>query len=360
MNVYEPLLIKGLLEGKITAKQAENYPSTDTTTNKRIAGVESLLHAGASYPISAQDVFVTVCKLHGQDEQSIRDRLTLVKEVELTENYEAILTISANLTHAKKCSDLVADSLSSKDYDLGKLREYIGNIQPDTATSGHFSALQDLITTDTCAPRGQPVSLIPSFSTETAALFGLVVIGGPTGVGKSQLAMQLAMDWVGDVYYIDLEVGADTLGWRLKSRFTDADELAARIQGFEYSNQHTDFTLACSLPVEDEPKLIILDSLNKAMDAKDDKRKTIDSTLRLCDKAKLAGHTVIVTCELNSDGQYKESGEIIHTADTGLIMKEAPHAPSLRTLYICKNRHYKLRNTKLCDLMERMWHWEEA
>ncbi len=165
----------------------------------------------------------------------------------------------------------------------------------------------------------------PSINIASGGVYGLWVIGGAPGVGKSTMAWQLAL-LVGQampVLVYDVENGKSRLLYRLGMI---AKGNVARAKGMikQVYLRNTVKTLDADLVEIGKPSLIMIDSFQKLPTANNKKREGLDNWLARFERLVKQGHAVLcvseITVERGKNGQppvvagFKETRELEYSA----------------------------------------------
>lgn len=218
------------------------------------------------------------------------------------------------------------------------------------------------------APEGLRLSSLPKLSEATGGVYGVWVIGGGPGIGKSTLAWQIALD-LGrrlPIVYNDSENGFPVIMDRTRSIFQgNLGKIREATKRIFYCENARD--LDRHLAVVEPPALIIIDSLQKLPSSVEYRRESLDRWIHRLEMLKKRGYHVLLVSEIPrsmydnepSIGAYKETGEIEYAADLGLQLLSDTDDGPVRA-FIVKNRHHPKKGY-VCSLQRvRSWWWEET
>ena len=244
------------------------------------------------------------------------------------------------------------------------------------AESPSFLRLQDLVAqatsqvqTDELEPiqrimdktidhTGVALPQLSALTDASGGLSGLWVIGGMAGVGKSTLALQIALIYAqsGPVLYFDCENGEAAIVERVRDMVTYLQDGPTALSQLyvRHSIASLDSDLARWPKV-----LVVIDSLQTLPTQADLRREGMAQWVNRFNTIKRLGHPVILVSELNranygvpSQAAYKETGEIEYRADLGIQLIERG---GVVELHIVKNRHYPVKG--LVCYLERISPW---
>lgn len=199
-------------------------------------------------------------------------------------------------------------------------------------------------------PAGPVIKSLPGLSAVTHGLFGMWVIGGVPAVGKSTLALQIAIDVSGfsgvPCLYYDAENGEGvSLNRVVKSVGLDK----ARKLGSKLFLRESLSTLTRDIRVIKPPALIVVDSIQKIATFGDDRREGLNAWIRRLEALKKnEGYSVLLLSEI-ARAHYtgnlgldmaKETGALEYAADAMFGLEE--RAPFVSVVCL-KNRHYEQR-----------------
>lgn len=198
-------------------------------------------------------------------------------------------------------------------------------------------------------PEGIPLPDLPRIQAATHGLFGVWALSGDSGVGKSTLTLQLALQAARKrpVLFYDYENGQPVLKAHLTSIF-DGNNRKIREATSQVYFRDSIYSLDADLAHLRQPCFIVVDSLQKiAVRGTDDKRAGIEKWIHRLEALKLQGHCILMVSEKNRShygrtGQagYKESGEIEYTVDVGMELLEDKDATGAVEVSLNKNRNW--------------------
>lgn len=244
-------------------------------------------------------------------------------------------------------SNEVQEQLNSGDLDLSKINTITAT------TGGGTSALesveQQLVTGAPEEPAGPRLHSLPQISQVTNGVFGMWVIGGPPGIGKSTLSTQCGVDISASsglkVLYYDAENGGRVTLHRIVKNF-GLD--TARKLGKNLFIRDSLRTLNKDLAIVKPPAVIMVDSIQKITTSGDDRRVGLDRWINRFEQLKKSeGYSVILVSEVPRDkytgdprlDMFKETGALEYAADSAFGLVE--RGGGFVAVHCVKNRHYE-------------------
>jgi hypothetical protein len=214
-------------------------------------------------------------------------------------------------------------------------------------------------------PAGIPIPL-EKINAATGGVYGLWVLGGESGVGKSTLALQLAV-YLGKqmpVLYYDAENGEDMLLANLGHALGSVDKLKRATERIYI--RPTIRTLGTDLNSVRPPALVVVDSVQKfGFDSSKQRRDGIDGLLRRLEGLKKRGYTVLALSEISradygrvSNKGYAETRELEYSADMAAQLKGDD--TGVVDFHITKNRHREDRGFITSLERVRSWWFKEV
>lgn len=200
-------------------------------------------------------------------------------------------------------------------------------------------------------PEGLEIPGLDSINKEAGGLFGLWVISGMPGAGKSTLALMIGLLVSAlhrPVLYYDFELGKSVIKWHTKKGLKgDKKKIAKATERFYL--RHNVNMIERDLEMIGEPCLVVVDSIQKVANGLTFRRESLESWVHKLEALKQFGHHIILVSEKNrgsygepSMSGFKESGEIEYAADLAmdLILPDEENS-GIVDVHIVKNRHYK-------------------
>lgn len=305
-------LIAALVNGSIGL---DTIPRESLSANGQAVcnGVE-FLSSKTVAPYAKASVVSTTCDVAGGDKVVIRPYLD--KALKAGGGKEAA-DIIEKLYQQQALNEIINEAnrqLASREFDPTGLLDKL-----KVQERGDLIPACDMLANDEFPeePTGYPIRSLPLLTQATGGVMGVWAIGGKAKLGKSTLAIQIALDSPQPVLYYDMENGVQRLVYRIgqafggdKARFKEATKRF-------YIRKHIK-TLDKNLRELGEPTLVVVDSLNKLPKINKDRRTSVDEWLLRFETLAQNGHAVILISELNGFGGYKETGEIEYTVDLGM------------------------------------------
>lgn len=230
--------------------------------------------------------------------------------------------------------------------DLGKIAESLA--EGETGTKNITSASDILADGIPQEPKGLQLKTLPLLSEASGGLMGMWAIASEAGVGKSTLAVQLAIEYgrVGPVLYYDMENGPEVMLYRIGKRY-GGDVEKARAATRQIYFRETIKTLSEDLrSMKGRRCLVVADSLQKLPTMVEHRRASLDVWVHRFERLKKEGHTVVLISEKNreeygsaSQRGFKETGEIEYSADFGFHLLQEKQMSTMSKVVIVKNRH---------------------
>lgn len=197
----------------------------------------------------------------------------------------------------------------------------------------------------------------------TGGLIGVWVIAGSPGIGKSTLALQLAIQAakIMPVIHYDFELGPRLLAYRLsealktneKTLIKDTTNYYIRSNASSMDSEILSFT---------PPALVVIDSFQSLPSSVEHKKESLDKWMYKCEQLALRGYSVLLVSETNRENytkasmsSFKETGSIEYKAHVGIQLLSTKGDDDTLKVHIVKNRHYPYKG-HLLDLT-RVNHW---
>mgnify|MGYP003402939276 CR=1 FL=1 len=237
------------------------------------------------------------------------------------------------------------NQLATGTLDLGKISESLSQEDDVRKLSSASELLANGLPEE---PTGLQLKTLPLISQSSGGLMGMWAIASEAGVGKSTLAVQLAVEYgrVGPVLYYDMENGPEVMLYRVGKRY-GGDVAKARQATKNIYFRESIRSLSDDLRSMGKRKcLVVVDSLQKLPTSVDNRRSSLDVWVHRFERLKKQGHTVILISEKNREqyGEatqrgFKETGEIEYSADFGFHLLPEKGMDTMSKVIIVKNRH---------------------
>lgn len=321
-------------------------------------------------PFAPRTVFVTATDVLGGDSEHLRDYIRAVDKCGSGFEGNALLSAIKQKRTLLTIINEASEQLGSGQYNPGRIAEIA---TADDGSGGLEPLVSHVSNTLPKLPEGPRIKSLPRLSEISGGVFGFWAIGGEPGVGKSTLALQIAVSIqkVMPVLYYDFEQGQIALLSHLALAL-EKDVAAVKRATKQLYLRDTLKTLTSDLTKIKAPALIIVDSIQKAPTSAEFRREGIDKWLHRFEALKRRGYTVLGVSEINRGmysesrkkgeqnkgkmGAYKESGEIEYSADFGVQLYNSAFGEGVVEVHVVKNRHRPFKNMMLGE-MERVNAW---
>ena len=241
--------------------------------------------------------------------------------------------------------NLASQQLSEGTPDIGmlvaKLRSYVPKSELHNAWSYLNNGKLKL-------PEAYSLPSLPHITKATGGVRGMWVLAGDTGIGKSTLAAQIALDVCRSIptLFYDQELGIPTIMTRLKQSLGSTYKQAKKSLDRLYIRESIQ-TLEGDMIAVPAPAFIVVDSLHKLPTRSEFRRTSLDGWVHRFESFKKLGYYVLLVCEKGradygraSIGGYKESGSIEFSADTAIqLIHGQNREDKLIEFWTVKNRH---------------------
>lgn len=317
---------------------------------------------GSKWDIAGVLLFIT--QVLGTDSGRVKEYMANVAK-HSTANAKDIHAMLQQRNSLLSISNEIQKQLSEGNLDVSRIAALAGG----AGTSRNLTPVEELLKDGAPPdPAGPVIKSLPGLSAVTHGLFGMWVIGGVPAVGKSTLALQIAIDVSGfsgvPCLYYDAENGEGvSLNRVVKSVGLDK----ARKLGSKLFLRESLSTLTRDIRIIKPPALIVVDSIQKISTFGDDRREGLNAWIRRLETLKKnEGYSVLVISEIARDKYtgnpsmdcFKETGALEYAADSAFMLQDREPFVSVTCV---KSRHYEKKG--LVALLERkraFWFSEAA
>ena len=255
------------------------------------------------------------------------------------------------------------NQLATGRLDIGRIGELVSSQETGSVTlSSASEMLRDGIPPE---PKGASLPSLRHLTESSGGLIGMWAVAAEAGVGKSTLALQIAVDYCRPLkngyrrpcLYYDFENGPDIMLHRLGKRYKMNVEVTQEASETIYFRESIRTLNADVKQFSGHKCLIIVDSLQKLPTSVEHRRTSLDSWVHRLEALKKKGHRILIISEKNreeygkaSQRGFKETGEIEYSADFGFHLVSDKYDPSTFGIFIVKNRHRPITG-RICSLV---------
>lgn len=341
-------LVRALLSGDIPPDLLEDYDLGDTG-GMVLKTVKGMVDEGATPPFTMRLIQLGASKIFGADGEVVGKFLRKAEKAPGDKNLDKMIGVVRNRTVLTELVNEAGEQIRRGDLDSLKFHGILDRESKDRK-------LISIAETYKKAPRipdGWPIHSIPKLHDIAGGLMGLWVIGGESGIGKSVLAMQLALEAAKhvDVLFEDVDgTGIDELSERIY-------KVAGNMSGFKKMTKRLYIkdsltSLNSDLMVIKPPALIVFDSIQSIASGKKTKFETVNEWVDRAKQLRKKGYTVVMTSEVPRESYgtdkkglaaFKTSGDIEYAASFAIRLYGDPMDYNEPVdLEILKNRHRKV------------------
>lgn len=296
--------------------------------------------------ISFKAVYFHATEVLGADPEEFREYLKSVEKSGVPQ-VETVLDLLARKAIINDLVNEASTQIASGGYSLLAMKSLITQHAHDKNTLVPLSEDME----DVEPPSGLMLPGMNAINKSLGGMFGLWILSGQPGAGKSTLALMISMltsALYRPVLYYDFEQGKSVLKWHihkgLRGNKSKIHEATQRLYV-----RHNIGTLERDLEMVKEPCLVVVDSIQKVAKGLTYRRESLESYVHKLEGLKQFGHHVILISEKNRSSYdepsmrgYKETGELEYAADTALdLMCPNEADTSVVDVHVVKNRHYK-------------------
>jgi len=356
----ERAILYGILQG--AAEPNVVAPEELSKIGRAIhASVIALAENGSRSPFSHDSVFLMATEALGLPREPTREFLRLLATENVGQDAKVVLQ---KVRDKQLVVDLLNESaaqLQKGSLDVASLRNLLDNME---AGSGAVVSVAEAVRDGLPAPpHGLQLASLPMLNELVGGIIGMWAIAGEPGVGKSTLALQIALD-VGrhtSVLYYDFENGFTVVMDRIRTLYKgDLGRIRAATNRLFFRDGIR--SLDRDLAAVGAPGLVVIDSVQSLPTYGDQRRIGLDRWVHRLDQLKKRGFYVLLVSEVgraqyNQDpyiGAFKETGEIEYKADVGLQV--IPTTGDDVEVHVVKNRH-RPKKGLACHLTRRHSWW---
>ena len=307
-------------------------------------------------PFSAKTIFVTAADVLGGDRSLLRPYVVKVRNAGAGREVEDLLQAIRRKQTLVSVINAAGEQLAQGELDASAITTLL---EHDRVTPTLCPLADKVHGKLPKLPTGVEIRSLPKLDEASGGLFGLWAIGGNAGVGKSTLALQLALEYGREyaVLYYDFEQGEEALLSHLGLAFGGDTKKVRELTQRIYIRDSVR-TLTEDLTAVKPPAMLVFDSVQSLPTSADNRRGGLDTWINKCNTLKRRGYCVILVSELNREHYgkaeqkgYKETGEIEYKADFGIQLLPIGDAGDVE-VHCVKNRHRQAKG-HLFDLFRR-------
>lgn len=362
----EQAALSAIIAGKLplSTVKPEELSKEGRTVHEAVRVLQA---ASGESELPYRSVLVAAVDKLGADRKTLREYLKAVRKTRSGAEVDEVLRSVRNRQAVVSLIDECTEQLGTGNFDLATLAGKLAG-KLAVGTGGTLVPVSELVKSGIPeSPRGLVFGQLPELSRVSGGLMKLWVIGGEPKIGKSTLALQLALyaSQHIPVLYYDFENGQDTMVFHLYEALGKDIAKLQRVTGNLFLRDSIR-TLETDMAVLKPPALIVVDSLQKLPTRADERRTGLDGWIRKFELIKQKGYTVLILSELNREGyqnkkgssrkfSYKDTGEVEYSCDFGVELKRSRKDDDIIEVHVTANRHYPFRG-HVTDL-ERVNNW---
>ncbi len=299
-------------------------------------------------PITPKGIYLHATEVLGADGQDFRTYLKAVTAAHVPQ-VESVLDALSRKTIINDLVNEASAQVSGGQYSLLALKGLLERHTSERSTLVSLSRDMEHVE----PPTGLQLPGLDSFNEHVGGLFGMMVLCGGPGVGKSTLALTMACLTSAlhrPVLYYDFEQGKSVIRWHIHQGLQGHARKIKDATRRLYIRSNVGL-LERDLEMVNEPALVIVDSIQKVAKGLTFRRESLENWVHKLEGLKHEGHYVLAVSEKNrahydepSMNGAKETGEIEYAADTMLdVMLPNPEDSTRVDVHVVKNRHYPFK-----------------
>jgi hypothetical protein len=307
--------------------------------------IKYLIDKHTKLPLRPTSILLAAC-LFGAEKKTATAYLKSMGPLEAGEEITSILRSARDKHNLVNIINEAGSQLSSGDLQVNKLTNLIGS-------NGHGSK-EEAISEDVKGkfpkpPIGVTLRTLPRITEYTNGLFGIWIIGGEPGTGKSTFAWQLSIDYsagVTPVIYYDLDgTGRSIIVERTREIVGGNVRLYRKLtKAIHY--RETIHTLEEDLIRHSPPGLIVIDTMQTLPTSIKFSKQSLDEWIKRFKGIAQKGYTLLLISEkprsqygaANLSG-YKGTGDLEYAGSLCVQLVECEDADDEVEFHIVKNRH---------------------
>ena len=342
----EKALLRAIAEGVCPADVV--VPEELSKKAKVIYGsIKHLLDKKARPPLKPASILLTAASLYGAPKDLVKDYLRSFKEFETGSEIQTILRTAREKATLVSLINEAGGQLAAGDLRVSDLARLLNRKEYVEQSAPFSDEISDVFPKP---PSGIKIQSLPVISETTRGIFGVWIVGGEPGTGKSTLSWQLALD-VGSrlpVLYYDLD-GTGRDWFRERTRYIVNDsikqfkKLTARLHYRENIR-----TLDEDLVSIKAPAMLVIDSVQTLPTSIKFSKQSLDEWIKKFKDLSQRGYALLLISEkprsqygeANVSG-YKGSGDLEYGGSVCLQLLGEEDDEDTVQCHVVKNRHGK-------------------
>ena len=341
------------LEKALLRAIAEGVCPVDVVVPEELSKKAKIIHGSIKHlfdkkavpPLKPASILLTAENLYGAPKDLVKDYLRSFKEFETGREIQTILRSAKEKACLVSLINEAGSQLALGDLRISDLTRLLNRNEYVEQPTPFSSEVTD---TFPKPPSGIKIRSLPVISAATRGLFGVWIVGGETGTGKSTLSWQLALD-VGSrlpVVYYDLD-GTGRAWFRERTRSV----VGGNIRLFRKFTSRLHYrenirTLDEDLLATKPPALIVIDSVQTLPTSVKFSKQSLDEWIKKFKDLSQRGYAVLLISEKPrsqygeaSIGGYKGSGDLEYGGAVCIQLLECKDDETEIEFHLVKNRH---------------------